>query len=90
MANVEGAIRMKYFGKFVFLCGLIFTVLGAILFLLSWLSRAPLPIAPMAGIGLVLLVYIGILPQVIGGLVWAGGWIVEGFLAPQKPEQSLQ
>jgi hypothetical protein len=42
------------------------------------------PLSSLAGI--FILIYLGILPQAVGGCLWAAGWIVEGFLTPHKSE----
>lgn len=93
MANVEGAIRMKQVGKFFVLGGLASTVLAAImLFAQQYLrmseqayhSPVLLPRLPM--IALLMMPYLGIFPMIIGSCLWASGWIVEGFLTPQRPD----
>jgi hypothetical protein len=92
MAGVEGAVRMRSAGKFIILGGVVFTVLGATGLFLSWffLTHRPLihdPFAPLTmSMCVMLLTYLGILPQIIGGCLWLSGWIAEGFLAPRQPE----
>jgi hypothetical protein len=78
MASVEGAVRIKRVGKFFLFGGLAFVVLGAITLLLHGL----LPTA-LSQLGFLLLIYFGILPMILGGSLWAGGWILEGFLVPR-------
>jgi hypothetical protein len=94
MANVEGATRMKGLGRMVFKFGLFFTVVGGLAAFLpllvaftgygppqvTWL--APLPTL----VGVMMLTYLGLLPQVVGGALWVCGWVVEGFLLPQKTQ----
>jgi hypothetical protein len=92
MAHVEGAVRMKRLGKTIILCGLASTVLGVITLLSSALIgqhsqsyHSPI-LFPTSLLALAWLTYLGILPMIVGGSLWAGGWIVEGFLDPRRPE----
>jgi hypothetical protein len=92
MAHVEGAVRMKRLGKAIILGGLASTVLGMITLLLSGLigqhsvSYLPPVFFPTSLVALILVTYLGILPMIVGGSLWAGGWIVEGFLDQRRPE----
>jgi hypothetical protein len=88
MASIEGAVRMKRVGKILILCGLSSAVLGAITLFLGYLQRAQ-PYHPpviLLGLGTMALFYLGILPMIAGGALWVGGWVAEGFLAPQRPD----
>ena len=83
MARVEGAVRMKLVGKFMTLGGLTSTVLGAFTLFLQryWMTgHAFYPPLLLSGLAVIMLTYLGILPMIIGGCLWASGWIVEGFL----------
>lgn len=85
MAHVEGAVRMKRLGKALILGGLASAVLGVITLLsLGLIYHAPV-LFPTRVLALIMLTYLGILPMIVGGSLWAGGWIVEGFLDPRRP-----
>jgi len=79
MASAEGAMRIKRVGKTLLLGGLASFVLGVFEAILLG-KQGALP--GFQGLALLLLGYFGILPMVVGGCLWIGGWIVEGFLSP--------
>jgi len=90
MARVEGAVRMKRVGMFMTLGGLTSTVLGAFTLFLQryWTGHAFYPPFLLRGLAVILLTYLGIFPMIIGGCLWASGWIVEGFLDQRDQSSS--
>jgi hypothetical protein len=96
MASVEGAIRMRSAGKVIMLIGLTLTIVGAGILAMSWISLTRGAGAPprmngpnlaiMMPLGLMVFGYLGVLPQIIGAILWTSGWIVEGFLSRSRPE----
>jgi hypothetical protein len=91
MARVEGAVRMKRVGLFMILGGLTSTVLGAFtLFLQRYWMIGHAFYVPMLlpGLALVMMTYLGIFPMIVGGCLWASGWIVEGFLDQRDQSSS--
>ena len=67
MAKSEGARRIRIVGKVIMLIGVAIGALGGVLF---WSRPEVLVISTIAlyGVG-------------FGALVWAAGWIVQGFLS---------
>ena len=91
MARVEGAVRMKLVGKFMTLGGLTSTVLAAFTLVLQryWMiGHAFYPPVLLPGVASVMLIDLGIFLMIIGGCLWASGWIVEGFLDQQDQSSS--
>ena len=88
MASVEGAARIKRVGKYLILGGLASAVLGAITLFLGYLQRAQPSHPPVILLGLatIALLYLGILPMIAGITLRVAGWILEGFLAPPRPD----
>jgi hypothetical protein len=63
--------------------GLTSAVLGAFTLVLQrylMIGQAFYPPVLLPGLALIMLIYLGIVPMIIGGCLWASGWIVEGFL----------
>jgi multisubunit Na+/H+ antiporter MnhG subunit len=73
MAWQEGAERIKTVGKFL-------TLIGSTIVVLVWLSF----FAARGGFGLVELLLMLITPVTFGGIVWALGWILEGYNQPPR------
>ena len=71
MASQEGAHRIKTVGKFIILIGCTIAVV-------VWLSFFGIH----GSFGLVELVIMLITPVAFGGVVWALGWILEGYNQP--------
>jgi hypothetical protein len=73
MANIAGVRRIKITGKVIMLVGITFAVLAWVLLY-----------GQAGGIG-GLVMFLGALsyPVGFGALVWAGGWIAEGFFQPE-------
>jgi hypothetical protein len=82
MANVEGALRMKRAGKFLILGGVGSMLLAGLVVVVIVLLPAS-SFNPGMVIVLVL-VYLGLLLEVAGAVLWILGWIVEGFLLPKQ------
>jgi hypothetical protein len=90
MARVEGAVRMKLVGKFMTLGGLTSTVLGAFTLFLQryWMIGHAFYPPVLQWLAVIMLTYLGILPMIIGGCLWASGWIVEGFFDQRDQSSS--
>ncbi len=90
MARIEGAVRMKLVGKFMTLGGLTSTVLGAFTLFLQgyWMIGHAFNPLLLPGLAAIMLTYLGIFPMIIGGCLWASGWIVEGFLDQRDQSSS--
>ena len=78
MVNVEGAVRMKRLGQTLLLGGFASLFIGIIALLLR--TPPELLIVP------IMVLYLGIFPMTIRVTLWAGGWIVEGFLDPRRSQ----
>jgi hypothetical protein len=73
MAKVAGVRRIKITGKVIMLIGITFAVLTWVLLYGTTGSIG----------GLVMLLGALSYPVGFGGLVWAAGWIAEGFFQPE-------
>ena len=75
MAAIEGAKRIKRFGKYVLavgsLCGIVLWVIAE--------ATGKTKVGPFEQ-----LVAFMFLPLFFGGVVWIFGWILEGFLKPAR------
>ena len=88
MARVEGAVRMKRVGKFLVFGGLTSIILSVLTqFVVHMLPIQPYhPPVFLPAISAIAFFYLGIFPMIAGGALWVGGWIVEGFLTPQRTD----
>ncbi len=73
MAGQEGARRIQSIGKWIILIGC--TLAG-----ISWFLAANRSAAPAAAFGFFLFMFVPSL--FLGGIIWAIGWIIEGFQRP--------
>lgn len=74
MATLEGARRIQIVGKWIILIG---CTVVAIFWL--FLGRSVYSLA-----GLVFFLPFFLPPVVLGGILWAAGWIIEGFQKPSS------
>jgi hypothetical protein len=75
MAAIEGARRIKQFGKFVL-------ALGSLCAVILWVvaeATGKTKVGPLEQ-----LVAFLFLPLFFGGILWICGWILEGFLKPAR------
>ena len=75
MAAIEGARRIKQFGKFVL-------VLGSLCAFVLWVVAEARGSAKVGA--LEQLIAFLFLPLFFGGILWICGWILEGFLKPAR------
>ena len=76
MASQEGAHRIKIVGKFIILIG---CTLDVLIWMFLFGGRA-------GAAGLFYLALMLITPVAFGGIVWALGWILEGYKQPPRSD----
>jgi hypothetical protein len=81
---------MKRIGKVLVRAGLCCGAIAIALFVFSWITATERfsYLHEFASVGLLVGmgfgVYLGITPALLGGVLWCAGWIVEGFLTPDR------
>jgi hypothetical protein len=96
MANVERAMQIKGIGALICKLGLVFMVLGAFSIFLGALSAglgangnlSPGHLAILAGVAVAL--YLGLLPVIMGGILWLGGVVWKARVMRTTPNQSSE
>jgi hypothetical protein len=76
---------MKRLGLGLVRCGFGCSVLSLLVFGAATLSHGFGAQGFLAG--MVIFIYLGCIPALLGGAIWAAGWIIEGFLAPGEPSE---
>jgi hypothetical protein len=74
MNLIEGAQRMQRAGRWI-----VYIAVGLCVLLLGMSAVSTLIPNPMHGLGLMDLTFVLIFLAAPGGVLWLGGWILEGF-----------